>query len=356
MTTWQNPRESGVASRRPNIAVDAMGGDNAPDDVVGGVVQAVRARGSRIVMVGDEVQVGEALKRAADNREYETIHLHHASQVIAMGESPAAGVKVKKDASVLVAARLVRERRAAAMVSAGNTGATMTAALFMLGRLEGVQRPALAVPIPRANGVTIVIDAGANVDSRPMHLAQAAVMGEVYAEQIFGAWRPRIGLLNVGAEEGKGTDLVQEAYRLLYRSDLNFIGNVEGRDVMNGRADVVVCDGFVGNIVLKLAEGIVLAVPEMLRKGLRDSGLLAKLGMWLSIPVFRRFKRLVDPERVGGAPLLGVNGNCVVGHGASSPWAMNNAIALAERLVEININSKIRERLKSLRLSRSKPE
>ncbi len=330
-----------------------MGGDNAPRDVVEGVIQSVRERKSQVILVGDQFRVREAIQNSANGARLNAVSLHHASQIIAMEESPVTAVKIKKDSSIVVSIRLLKEQQVAAMVSAGNTGACMAAALMMLGRLEGVQRPAIAVPIPHAHGTAVVIDAGANVDCHPSHLLQFAVMGEVYTEQIHGIRRPRVGLLNVGEERGKGTKAVQEAYGLLRQANLNFIGNVEGRDIVNGRVDVIVCDGFVGNIVLKLAEGMAQALLDLLKDGYRRGGLSAKLGAKLSRPVFRGLKAHIDPAEYGGAPLLGVDGNCIVGHGTSSPLAINNAIALAERFIDLKVNSLIRARLHSLRLPRS---
>jgi glycerol-3-phosphate acyltransferase PlsX len=234
----------------------------------------------------------------------------------------------------------------------GNTGACLATATLVLGRLEGVQRPAIAVPIPHATGTVTVIDAGANVDCRPSHLAQFAVMGEVYSELIHGVLRPRIGLLNVGEEEGKGGEVVQEAHELLRGTRLNYVGNIEGRDVVNGRVDVVVCDGFVGNIVLKFAEGMADAIKQMIRDAYLKTGVLGKLGAFLSRPAFRLLKDRLDPAYYGGAPLLGVNGVCIVGHGASSPKAIKNAVGVARRFVELRANALIRERLHAARLAR----
>ncbi len=335
------------------IAVDAMGGDHAPRDVVEGVLEAVRAHPAGIILVGDEGQVRHELHRSAHGASPDAIVLQHASQVIGMGESPATAVKAKRDSSLAVAARLVRDGRADAMVSMGNTGACMATALLTLGRLEGVQRPAIAVPIPHATGTVTVIDAGANVDCRPSFLAQFAVMGEAYAELIHGIVRPRVGLLNVGEEEGKGNEVVQEAHELLRGARINYVGNIEGRDVVNGRVDVVVCDGFTGNIVLKFAEGMADAIKQMIRDAYRRTGLLGALGAWLSRPAFKLLKDRLDPAFYGGAPLLGVNGTCIVGHGASSPRAIRNAIGVAHRIVELKVNQQIRDRIALLRLPRA---
>lgn len=335
------------------IAVDAMGGDRAPQAIVEGAFLAAREAAAEIVLVGDERVVSGELKRCANGAGAPAaITVRHASETIGMGESPATAIKTKKDSSLVVAARLVKEREVAAMFSAGNTGACMAAAFLGLGRLEGVARPAIAIPIPHRTGITTVIDAGANVDSRPAHLAQFAVMGEAYAEHVLGIARPRIGLLNVGEEEGKGGEAVQGAHALLKAAPLNYLGNIEGRDVSNGRVDVVVCDGFVGNIVLKLAEGFAKTLREMIRDEYARGGPLAKLGGLLSAPVYRALKQRIDPDLYGGAPLLGVNGTCIIGHGASSPVAVKNAIAVAERMVRHEVNRVIVERLRSAGLAK----
>jgi glycerol-3-phosphate acyltransferase PlsX len=336
------------------IAVDAMGGDRAPADIVEGVVSAAKARRSEIVLVGDEAAVKAELARAANGSRPDNVTVRHSPQVIGMGESPMTAYKTKKDASMVVAARMVKEGEAAAFFSAGNTGATMTSALMEMGRLEGVMRPAIAIPIPRAHGTTTVIDAGANVDCRPEHLAQFGVMGEVYAQQILGVTNPRVGLLNVGEEEGKGNELTQETYALLKASGMNFIGNIEGRDIPSGAVDVVVCDGFVGNVVLKFAEGVAMAILKIIREEYRKGGPVAMLGAWLSRKVFRSVKHAMDPATFGGAPLLGVNGTCIVGHGTSSPRAVRNAVAVAEKMVALNVNGRIMDRLRECNLARTK--
>ena len=228
----------------------------------------------------------------------------------------------------------------------------MTAAFLNLGRLEGVQRPAIAIPIPHQTGMTIVLDAGANVDCRPSQLAQFAVMGEVYSEQIMGIQRPRIGLLNVGEEEGKGNELAQDAYEILRKLHFNFIGNVEGNDLVNGRVDVVVCDGFVGNIILKFAESMIEGLFKWIRDSYKEGGLLIKVGALLSKPVFRGILRKIDPAGFGGAPLLGVNGNCIIGHGGASARAVKNSIAVAQKVISQRTNSQMRERLRSMGLVR----
>jgi glycerol-3-phosphate acyltransferase PlsX len=332
-----------------------MGGDRAPQALVEGAVEAARQDGAEIILVGERAAIEAEIARVTRGRPVEGITIQHASEKIEMGESPAAAVKSKKDSSLVVAAKLVRDGQAAALVSMGNTGACLATALLVVGRLEGVHRPAIGLPLPHAEGTTTLIDAGANVECRPQHMVQFAVMGEVYSELIHGVRSPRIGLLNVGEEDGKGTELIQEAHKLLRQAGLNYVGNIEGGDVMSGRVDVVVCDGFVGNILLKFAEGCAVAVREMLRGAYRKSGLIVNFGGVLSGPVFRAIKDRMDPAYYGGAPLLGVNGTFIVGHGSSSSLAVRNAIALARRSVELKANALIRERLGNLAASRGGP-
>jgi len=334
------------------VALDAMGGDHAPREIVEGAVRAARSRGTEVVLVGDTASVQAELNRVTHGSIPPTISIHHTTEVIGMGEAPATACKTKKDSSIMVSARLAREGKVTGFVSAGNTGACMTASFLVMGRLEGVQRPAIPVPIPHRQGVTVVLDAGANVDARAQHLAQWAVMGEVYSEKIFGVSRPRIGLLNVGEEEGKGGEVVNEAYELLKGSKLNFIGNIEGRDIVNGKVDVVVCDGFVGNVVLKLAEGVGRELFDWLKDSYKAAGPLAKLGAYLSMPVFRNIKKAFDPATYGAQPLLGVDGICMITHGSASALAIDNALKVAETYYSQNANNEIKERLKASGLGR----
>jgi glycerol-3-phosphate acyltransferase PlsX len=344
------------------IAVDAMGGDNAPHDVVEGAVMAVRDHGMSIVLVGEEDKIQSEISRVngrlgePERGKLQQLEIHHASQIIGMGESPATAYKRKQDSSIVQAARLVGEKKAEAMVSAGNTGACMTAAFLKMGALEGVQRPAIALAAPHAQGFTTIIDVGANVDCKPIHLLQFAIMGDVYTELVLGINRPRVGLLNVGEEEGKGNELTQKTHELLRQTNLNFIGNIEGRDILRGNADVIVCDGFVGNIILKFGEGMAEVLTDVVRDIFSKSGYLRQLGGWLSRPVFRKLKWLFSPSRVGGAPLLGVDGTCIIGHGISSAQAISSAIQEAEKMVSLKVNEKIQERLNSLDLARGNSE
>jgi glycerol-3-phosphate acyltransferase PlsX len=310
------------------VAVDAMGGDHAPREVVAGAVQAAGALGAQVILVGRARVVEEELRRAGGGP---GIRIEDAPEVIEMAEAPAMALRRKRRASIPVAIDLVRRGEADAMVSAGNTGAAMAAALFGLGRVEGVDRPAIAAALPTTRGRAILVDVGANVDCRPKHLVQFAAMGAVYA-RVLGIREPRVGVLSNGTEDTKGNDLVIRAAELLRQSGLRFIGNVEGREFFEGAADVVVCDGFVGNLVLKFGEGLALGIFALLRDEL-SRGLRVRLGAALASRALRTVKRRMDYTEYGGAPLLGVNGVCIISHGSSRAKAIRNAVALAAESV-----------------------
>jgi len=324
------------------IAVDAMGGDRGPAVIVEGVVQAAREFGTRIILVGDEATVARELRR--HQARGVDIEIRHASQVVGMDEPASHALRRKRDSSIRVAAELVRAGEAGALVSAGNTGAAMAIAVIVLGVLPGVDRPAIAVVLPNLKGRTVLLDVGANVDPKPRHLLQFAIMGHIYARDILGVASPRVGLLSIGEEEGKGNELTVEAFKELEASGLHFIGNVEGRDIYNGNADVVVTDGFTGNVALKTSESLVDMLVALIREELTRTP-VATIGAWLVRPALRRFLKRVDYNELGGAPLLGINGACIICHGASPPKAITGAIRIAREWVEVRVNDHIRAAL-----------
>lgn len=311
------------------IAVDVMGTDYGPKELVLGAVNAVKAYDCETVLVGDEKIIKDLLKKyQADNDPRITIL--HASQVVEMNEHPAIAVKSKKDASIVVAAKLLRSKKCAALVSSGSTGAAVAAALFCVGRIKGVIRPAIATPIPSLTGTTVVLDSGAKVDARPEHMIQSAIMGTVYAEKILKINNPRVGLLNIGEEDTKGNEAALATYPLLKKErTINFIGNVEGRDINKGTVDVVVCDGFVGNVVLKFGEGLANCIMTLVKEAINKGGLLAKIGGLLIKPCLRPLKKRLDPAEYGGALLLGIRAPYIICHGSSKAKAITNAIHVA---------------------------
>jgi glycerol-3-phosphate acyltransferase PlsX len=327
------------------IAVDAMGGDHAPRAAVAGAYQAAVEDGTRVLLVGDERAVGKELGRLGDSGDL--IEVVHAEQVVGMDEPPITPIRKKRRSSIRICAELVHAGRAQSMVSAGNTGAAMIAAKMVIGTIAGVDRPALAAVFPSRNGRTVVLDVGANIDSKPEHLRQFAVMGHFYAQEILHTAEPRIGLLSIGEEDAKGTDLTREVFRVLKSTGLNFVGNVEGRDFFNGRVDVVVCDGFVGNAVLKAAESMASLMSKMLREEMSRSW-RTRLGYGLAKPGFDRFKRRVDYAEYGAAPLLGVRGGCFIGHGSSGPRAIKNAIRRAVEFAAAGLAEKIHDKVEEL--------
>lgn len=332
------------------IAVDAMGGDFAPRSVVEGAVAACRDDGARVILVGDEARIrAEATRFGAPEDAFEIVH---TSEVVTM-EEPAVAVAKKRDSSLRVCARLVKEGRAQAMVSAGNTGAAMVAAKTVMGGIPGVDRPALAGVFPTMQGRTVVLDVGANVNAKVAHLRQFAVMGHFYAQEIIGTPEPRVGLMSVGEEESKGTDLTREVFRILQTTGLNFVGNVEGRDLFRGTVDVIVCDGFVGNVMLKSNESLAVFLGHLLRRELsRD--LRSRLGASLARPALQRFRQRVDWAEYGAAPLLGVRGGCFVGHGRSHAKAIRNAIRRAVEFCAAQLHTKIEAKVAELHRQEAK--
>jgi glycerol-3-phosphate acyltransferase PlsX len=321
------------------IAVDAMGGDHGPGVVVEGAVVAAREFGASVILVGDEAAVQPELARL-DARDI-AIEVRHASQVVGMAETPSVALRRKRDSSLRVAAELVRAGEASAFVSAGNTGAAMAIAMFVIGVLRGIDRPAIAAVLPNLKRYTVLLDVGANVAPKPWHLFQYAIMGNVYARDILGLDAPRVGLLSVGEEEGKGNELTKEAFEHLKESSLNFVGNVEGRDIYNGNCDVVVTDGFTGNVALKISESLAEMLGAMIKEELHRD-LRSRLGAVLAVPAFGRFRRRVDYTEMGGAPLLGIDGAAIICHGASPVKAIKNAVRVAAEWAKAGLNEHIK--------------
>lgn len=319
------------------IAIDAMGGDNAPSEIVKGAVLAVQKYPCEIILVGNE-----SIIRSELGDTNLPITIHHAAEVITMGEHPADAVRCKKDSSIVVATRLVQCGEADAVLSAGSTGAAVAAAQLILKRIHGIGRPAIATPMPTPRGTTLLLDSGANVDSKPEHLIQSGIMGSLYAEHVLGINKPSVALLNIGEEDTKGNELVKETYQLLKGlNSINFAGNAEGRDIPRGVFDVVICDGFVGNVVLKFGEGLALTIMKLLTEELTANGGAKLLGKDLLTLTLRDLSKRLDVSENGGAPLLGVNGYCVISHGSSDARAICSAIRVARDYVNSNILERI---------------
>src|ERR1700732_705103 len=330
------------------IALDAMGSDRAPKPEIEGAIQAARHHGVRVLLVGNESALRAELARypAAAGLPIEVVH---ASEVITMEDKAVQAVRAKRDSSIHVGVRLVREGRAVGFVTAGNTGAAMATAKMVLGGIPGVDRPALAAVFPTAVGTTaILLDVGANVDCKPDNLEQFAVMGEIYFRSMFGTRRPRVGLLSIGEEETKGNELTREAFQLLKRLPLNFVGNVEGRDLFSGHVDVIVADGFVGNVALKISEGVANLVRTVLKESLKAT-ISRQVGFMLSRSAFSEFKKRIDHTEYGGAPLLGVKGACIITHGSSNANAIKNALRVTAEFSERGINGSIERGLAAVR-------
>lgn len=315
------------------IAIDAMGGDHAPEVVVKGAVEAANSwKQTQIILVGDQAQIEQYVDQLPSN-----ITIHHASEVISADDEPVRAVRRKKDASMVVAGQLVKEGQADAMISAGNTGALLATAMLIIGRIKGVDRPALAPVIPTLDGVGVLaLDLGANMDAEPKHLLQYAIMGSVYRQKVHRIAKPRVGLLNVGTEAAKGNELTKAAEPLLEQASIEFIGNVEARDVFYSNCDVLVCDGFAGNIMLKSMEGTGAAIFKSLRDEINTS-FRAKLAALVLKPSFRKLKKKMDYTEYGGAPMLGVNGICIKSHGSSDAHAIKNAVQQAIVSIENNL-------------------
>lgn len=324
-----------MAEKTFKIAVDAMGGDFAPQNIVAGALLASQEYKIPVVLVGDEEKVREQISQFPGNENL-PLTLVHASEVVGMEESPLSAIRKKKDSSIKVAFDLLKKGEVAAVVSAGNSGAVLAAAVFTLEKLNGVDRPAIGTIFPTLKGWTLLLDAGANVDCKPFHLVQFAIMGEAYAKYILKKEHPLVGLLSNGEEESKGNELIRETNAILKKSSIGYIGPVEGRDIFNGRADVVICDGFVGNAALKICEGLAEAIGAMIREELKISW-RAKIGYLFARQAVNKIKKKLDYSEYGGAPLLGVNGVVIIAHGRSSAKAIKNAVRLAHEFAQINL-------------------
>jgi glycerol-3-phosphate acyltransferase PlsX len=330
------------------LALDAMGGDNAPGAVVDGAALFAHEHPQHeVVLVGPERRLREAL---LDHPGLTNLVVQHASEVVEMGEHAVASIRKKKDSSLRVCFELIRAHRASAMVSAGNSGAVMAGALLVLGRIRGVERPAFAALFPalKGGGRCLLLDAGANVDCKPVHLAQFAVMGEAYVRKLLGVARPRVGVLSNGEEQTKGTALTRHALEMLRQSDLAFVGYVEGKDIFSGEVEVVVTDGFTGNVVLKTSEGTAMAVASLIRSAIERAGVSEKIGALLLRPTLAGLKRVVDYAEYGGAPLLGVDGVGIVAHGRSNPKAIKNALKAALQTAEVQLRDELTRRVEAM--------
>lgn len=327
-----------------NVAVDAMGGDNAPGEIVKGAVEAINAdKRVRVFLVGRESVIKEELQKYT----YDTSQLEivHAEEVIETAEPPVMAIRRKKDSSIVKSMHMVKEGVCDALVSAGSTGAILVGGQVLVGRIKGVERPPLAPLIPTAKGVSLLLDCGANVDARPSHLVQFAKMGSVYMESVMGVKNPRVGIVNIGAEEEKGNALVKETFPLLKEcSDINFVGSVEARDIPEGAVDVIVCEAFVGNVILKMYEGVGAALIQKVKSGMMSS-LRSKIGALLVKPALKKTLKSFDLEEYGGAPLLGLNGLVVKTHGSSKAVEIKNSILQCIAFKEQKINQKIKEKV-----------
>lgn len=326
------------------IVLDAMGGDNAPAVEVEGAIQAVQEFGHDLILVGDESRIKKEMEKHGFSSD--KITLKHASEVIEMHDPAAISVRRKRDSSIVVGMDLLKKDQADAFVSAGNTGAVVCAATLSLRLLPGIERPGIGIVIPTLKGTSMIIDVGANINTKPIHLLQYGIMADAYSRYILGKTNPSVGLLSVGEEESKGTEFIKEAHTLLSESKLNFSGNIEGRDVYAGKVDVILCDGFVGNVILKISESVADTIMQSLKQEIK-ADFLATIGAVLSHSAFSELKRKMDYSERGGALLLGVDGRCIISHGSSTPKAIKNAIRVAAEFVKQDVNKHIIEELES---------
>lgn len=329
------------------IVVDAMGGDKGVTATVKGSIDAIKDYGVNITLIGEEnIIINELKKYDYDRNKLEIIN---ANDIITNEDKPVNAIRRKKDSSMVVGLKMLKEGKGDAFISSGNTGALLTGGLLITGRIKGIERPALAPVIPNENGFSVLIDAGANVDCKPKHLLQFSIMGSIYAEKVLQMKNPKIGLVNIGTEESKGNELVKNTYKLLKESDLNFYGNVEGRDIPKGFVDVIVCDGFVGNTILKLTEGLAFSIFDLLKSEFMRNT-FTKLAALILKPGLKAFKKKLDYKEIGGAPFLGVKKPIIKAHGSSDATAIKNAIKQAKIFVENNIIEKIENEISKLEM------
>ncbi|PRX27452.1 phosphate:acyl-[acyl carrier protein] acyltransferase [Orenia metallireducens] len=327
------------------IIIDAMGGDHAPDEIVKGAVEASQEIDSKLILVGIETEVQKELAKYTYDKD--KIEICHASEVIGMNESPAKALRQKKDSSIVVGSKMLKEGIGDAFVSAGSTGAVMASSLLKTGRIKGIKRPAIATVFPTLEEETLLLDMGANVDSKPEHLVQHALMGQIYAKNLLDKQNPTVGLLSIGEEEKKGNELTIETHKLLKEMDnINFVGNVEGRDIFTGEYDVILCEGFVGNVVLKTTEGLASALFKIIKREITAT-FLGKIGGLLLKPAFKRVAKKMDYTEYGGAPLLGIDGITIISHGSSNAKAIKNAIKNAEKGIKADLINLIKANIES---------
>lgn len=326
------------------IVLDAMGSDNAPAVEVEGAIRAVQEFGHDLILVGDEVRIKKELEKYGLLSDKITIK--HASEVIEMHDPAAISVRRKRDSSIVVGMDLIKKDQADAFVSAGNTGAVVCAATLSLRLLPGIDRPGIAIVIPSLKGTSLIIDVGANINTKPIHLLQYGIMADAYSRYLLGKSDPSVGLLSIGEEESKGTEFIKEAHTLLSESKLNFAGNIEGRDVYAGKVDIILCDGFVGNVILKISESVADTIMQSLKQEIR-ANFLATIGAVLSSSAFNELKKKMDYSEHGGALLLGVDGRCIICHGSSTPKAIKNAVRVAAEFVKQDVNKHIIDELES---------
>ena len=339
------------------LAIDVMGGDFAPHEIISGVKLALTdfPEIKKFLLVGDQNCVQQSLVRNNLSESNSRLRLVHASQVVKMNEPSATAVRAKRDSSITVAAKLMKNKRAEAVVSAGHTGAAVASTVVTNRMLSGIDRPGIASVFPAPRGSFIMLDIGANVDCKPIHIAQYAIMGDVYARTLFHIKKPEVGILSIGGEDEKGNELTKESYKILRSLPINFVGNVEGHDLFTNKVDVVLCDGFVGNVVLKCCESLAKAISGILRENLKKSP-VRMAGAFLSKNAFKELKELTDHEEYGGAPLLGINGICIIAHGSSSAKAIRNAIRVARDMLLNNYNERISNRIAGIDWKQFLPE